>query len=414
MQANPSNGTSVISGFVNLVIVAAALVIMYYSFKFFYGDITDKGITILSNKIYANQGTQTITNQSKIYEGGEYTVNLWLYLSGWKKNYGTRKHVLQLGGSNFSTLLIALGAFKNSLMVRTHTASVSGGKTRDHFADYPHRDASGYDVNGLKKKSGSAISTAEMNAENLKSKAFDKGGINAQLAAGGDRGAAGSAARSSSAARISSAKRHDASGNRHDASGNHNMWSGSGSGSSGRSGRGRSGSGGSGSSDHGSWRETTTQDISLTTKDVSDLFKPLSFDDGLTHSMPACDIDEIDLQRWIQLTVILNGRTCDIYMDGKLVRSCVLKSFFKVDPTGQTVKLVDRGGFDGYISNVSTHNYAMGPDAVYRSYMAGPTGGSTDPWAYLMSWFQPKPTPSNQSTVGEKTCYDLCGNTVPT
>ena len=46
MQANPSNGTSVISGFVNLVIVAAALVIMYYSFKFFYGDITDKGITI--------------------------------------------------------------------------------------------------------------------------------------------------------------------------------------------------------------------------------------------------------------------------------------------------------------------------------------------------------------------------------
>ena len=194
MQANPSNGTSVISGFVNLVIVAAALVIMYYSFKFFYGDITDKGITILSNKIYANQGTQTITNQSKIYEGGEYTVNLWLYLSGWKKNYGTRKHVLQLGGSNFSTLLIALGAFKNSLMVRTHTASVSGGKTRDHFADYPHRDASGYDVNGLKKKSGSAISTAEMNAENLKSKAFDKGGINAHLAAGGDRGAAGSAA----------------------------------------------------------------------------------------------------------------------------------------------------------------------------------------------------------------------------
>jgi hypothetical protein len=101
-------------------------------------------------------------------------------------------------------------------------------------------------------------------------------------------------------------------------------------------------------------------------------------------------------------------------MDGKLVRSCVLKSFFKVDPTGQTVKLVDRGGFDGYISNVSTHNYAMGPDAVYRSYMAGPTGGSTDPWAYLMSWFQPKPTPPNQATVGEKTCYDLCGNTVPT
>jgi hypothetical protein len=402
MQANPSNGTSVISGFVNLVIVAAALVIMYYSFKFFYGDITDKGITILSNKIYANQGTKTITNQSKIYEGGEYTVNLWLYLSGWKKNYGTRKHVFQLGGSNFSTLLIALGAFKNSLMVRTHTASVSGGKSREHYADYPHRDASGYDVNGLKKKSGSAISTAEANAEYRESKSWDKRGVNAQLAAGGDRGAGSSS---------SSSK------NYRDGSGNYNTWSASSSSGRGRGGSSASGSSASGSSasgSGGSWRETTTQDISLTTRDVSDLFKPLSFDDGLTHSMPACDIDEIDLQRWIQLTVILNGRTCDIYMDGKLVRSCVLKSFFKVDPTGQTVKLVDRGGFDGYISNVSTHNYAMGPDAVYRSYMAGPTGGSTDPWAYLMSWFQPKPTPPNQATVGEKTCYDLCGNTVPT
>lgn len=247
-----------LSGFVNLVLVVTALVIVYYSFGFFYGTTTSSGVMVESGKISANQGMKSYTNQAQIYEGGEYSVNFWMYVSGWNYKQGTAKHVLEVGGTNFATLLVALGAYKNSLSVRVDT-----------------KDASGGSVAG----------------------------------------------------------------------------------------------------------------IGLTNADKETLFKPLQSDTALTIQ-PMCDIDEIDLQRWIQVTVCINGRTCDVYIDGKLARSCVLPSFFKVDSTGQSVKVVDRGGFDGYVSQVSTYNYSLNPSNVYSMYQSGPNGSSLDPWSYFTGLFQ--------------------------
>jgi len=248
----------ILTGFINLLVVVIALVIVYYSFGFFYGTSTSNGVTVESGKISANQGVKKYAKPAQIYEGGEYSVNFWVYVSGWTYKQGTRKHVLEVGGTNFATLLVALGSTKNSLSVRVDT-----------------RDASGSSVNG----------------------------------------------------------------------------------------------------------------IGLTNADKELFFKPLQSDGALTVQ-PMCDIDEIDMQRWIQVTVCINGRTCDVYMDGKLARSCVLPSFYKVDPTGQSVTLVDRGGFDGYVSRVSTYNYSLNPSAVYGMYQAGPTGASLDPWAYFSGLFK--------------------------
>ena len=248
----------ILTGFINLLVVVIALVIVYYSFGFFYGTSTSNGVTVMSGKISANQGMKKYTNQAQIYEGGEYSVNFWVYVSGWNYKQGTRKHVLEVGGTNFATLLVALGSTKNSLSVRVDT-----------------KDASGSSVSG----------------------------------------------------------------------------------------------------------------IGLTNADKELFFRPLQSDTALTIQ-PMCDIDEIDLQRWIQVTVCINGRTCDVYIDGKLARSCVLPSFYRVDPTGQSVTVVDRGGFDGYVSQVSTYNYSLNPSAVYGMYQAGPTGASLDPWAYFTGLFQ--------------------------
>jgi len=247
-----------LAGFINLVVVVIALIIVYYSFGFFYGTSTNNGVLVQSGQISANQGVKTYTNQAQIYEGGEYSVNFWMYVSGWNYKQGTRKHVLELGGTNFATLLVALGAYKNSLNVRVDT-----------------RDASGSALDGIR----------------------------------------------------------------------------------------------------------------LTNADKETLFKPLQSDTSLTVE-PMCDIDEIDLQRWIQVTVCINGRTCDVYIDGKLARSCVLPSFFRVDPTGQSVTVVDRGGFDGYVSQISTYNYSLNPSTVYNMYMTGPSGSSLDPWAYFTGLFK--------------------------
>jgi len=269
-------GQSYLSGFINLLVVVIALVIFYYSFQFFFGGATQSSSMVESGKITANQGVKIYANQAQIYEGGEYSVNMWLYISGWKTNQGTRKHVFELGGSNFSTLLVALGAYKNSLSVRVSTKGNSGV---------------------------------------------------------------------------------DASGN--DASGNRMMHT--------------QGQGG---------------EVLLDTATLTSFFKPLSMDDGLLNVQPSCDIEEIDLQRWTQVTIVINGRTCDVYMDGKLARSCVLPHFYKVDPTGHSVKLVDRAGFDGYLSQVNTFNYALTPNVIYQLYMSGPSGSNLDAWEYFKSFFK--------------------------
>jgi hypothetical protein len=120
---------------------------------------------------------------------------------------------------------------------------------------------------------------------------------------------------------------------------------------------------------------------------VDGMFQPMASDDSLLKGTPAlCDLPEIDLQRWTMVTVIISGKTIDVYVDGKLTRSCATPSYFKVDPTEDlSIKICDRGGFDGYIGNTSIANYSMNPDEIYRTYLSGPSGVSLDLFSWLAS-----------------------------
>lgn len=113
-------------------------------------------------------------------------------------------------------------------------------------------------------------------------------------------------------------------------------------------------------------------------------------DSSLTNPEPTCDLPTIDLQRWVMITVILSGRTIDVYMDGKLTRSCVTKSYYKVDPAG--VIPVVLGGpkesiykpdvyVNGYVSGLSVARFALTPGEIYRMYSNGPKANQT-----FMSW----------------------------
>jgi len=88
-------------------------------------------------------------------------------------------------------------------------------------------------------------------------------------------------------------------------------------------------------------------------------------------SSNACDVLQIDMQRWLHLMVSVNGMTCDVYMDGKLVRSCLLDNYFNVD-ADYAVSILDNGGFGGFISTTALYGQAVSPDLVYQTYMAGP------------------------------------------
>ena len=100
--------------------------------------------------------------------------------------------------------------------------------------------------------------------------------------------------------------------------------------------------------------------------------------------MPVCDIQDIDLQRWINITISVNGRIVDIYYDGKLNRSCVLPDIPSAPATGlQSILVGQKGGYGGKVSGIQFFAYPLTPDRIYSIYQAGPRG-SAGFMSYLM------------------------------
>jgi hypothetical protein len=106
-----------------------------------------------------------------------------------------------------------------------------------------------------------------------------------------------------------------------------------------------------------------------------------SYNSGSTYTQnDKCDIaNGIEYQRWSLITVVGNGRTLDVYIDGKLARSCVYKGYFSLGNTGgkgtATFGFNNGGNLKGFFSNGQFYNYALSPDQVWTNYQAGPGGG---------------------------------------
>ena len=258
----------------SLIFVVLALVALYYLYRFLFGASGLEGTTVITGVKPANPDKAYITRADSIpaiYEGGEYSLNFWVYINDYAVNRGMNKHVLTLGGSSFLTLAVFLGPYKNSLNVRVHTAATGG-----------------------------AVPTA--------------------AAASPMPG-------------------------------------------------------------------TGPEDLSV--NNLSNIFGTLQTESSLLSTSRPCDISSIDMQKWVQVTIILNNKTCDVFMDGKLARSCVLPTFYKVDRTGLTLNVCDYNGFGGYVSNVSAYNYTLNPEQVWRMYMNGP-GPNYSIGDYIKGLFDPK------------------------
>ena len=102
---------------------------------------------------------------------------------------------------------------------------------------------------------------------------------------------------------------------------------------------------------------------------------------SLLESSDICDLPEIPLQRWVNITVAANGKTVDVYLDGKLSRSCILPRPFKV-PATYGATLLGYGGFGGQLSTTTMYDAALNPEQVYKNYMAGP-----EPVTSIGDWF---------------------------
>lgn len=254
---SPNNSGSPVTRAIPVIILAVGLIGIYYLYQYLFGPKTENQYVLLSEKKAADvEPSKPIMIASDklpvVYEGGEFTVSTWIYVSNWNHRAGRNKAIFRMGGPTFDTIRIYLGGSKPKIHVRIQT-----------------------------KDANSSLQTVSTNPNQ-------------------------------------------------------------------------------------------PNEESLAANTIQTVFESLQTDSGLLDSSPMCDLPEIDLQRWVNLVVTVNGRTVDVYLDGKLARSCVLPSFFKVDAAGYSAYLLSYGGFGGQIGATSMYDTALNPDTVYKNYIAGP------------------------------------------
>ena len=82
-------------------------------------------------------------------------------------------------------------------------------------------------------------------------------------------------------------------------------------------------------------------------------------------------VENIPLQRWFHLVIVANETALEVYVDGKLYKTSVLKSLPKTNSQPLFVNL--EGGFDGMINELRYYPYALKYLDVYSMYARGPT-----------------------------------------
>ena len=99
-----------------------------------------------------------------------------------------------------------------------------------------------------------------------------------------------------------------------------------------------------------------------------------------------CDIKEVPLQKWVNITIISSGRILDVYMDGKLSRSCVLDNVVQVPIGDLELRLGEYGAFGGRYASVQMWNQQLTPDVIYGIYQMGPSQTKHDIFTEVGKW----------------------------
>lgn len=82
-----------------------------------------------------------------------------------------------------------------------------------------------------------------------------------------------------------------------------------------------------------------------------------------------CSVENVPLQSWFAVSVTVFQRNLDIYINGRLVKSCVLPGIPK--PALGDVILADNGGFAGSICNVNGYGTMLQPEDAKSFHAKG-------------------------------------------
>jgi hypothetical protein len=83
-----------------------------------------------------------------------------------------------------------------------------------------------------------------------------------------------------------------------------------------------------------------------------------------------CAVANVPIQKWVNLLVSVYGRSMDIYLDGKLVRTCVLPGVAKIDSNAPAY-ITPNGGFSGWTAKFQYFADSCDPQKAWNIYEAG-------------------------------------------
>ena len=92
------------------------------------------------------------------------------------------------------------------------------------------------------------------------------------------------------------------------------------------------------------------------------------------HDIDKVEIDNIPLQKWVNILMSVYGRTLDTYLDGKLVNTHVLTNTAYVGNSTSNVYVTPHGGFSGFRSNLQYFPNETDPQTAWNIYAAGYSG----------------------------------------
>ena len=90
-------------------------------------------------------------------------------------------------------------------------------------------------------------------------------------------------------------------------------------------------------------------------------------------STATCTVPNIPLQKWTNIIVTLNDKSLDTYLNGKLVKTCVLASP-PATVSNADVNLTPSGGFAGFTARFKYWGSAINPQLAWNVYKQGPGG----------------------------------------
>jgi len=97
-----------------------------------------------------------------------------------------------------------------------------------------------------------------------------------------------------------------------------------------------------------------------------------------------CSVANIPIQKWVNLVLSVYGRTMDLYIDGKLVRTCLLPGVASIN-NSSNIYVTPNGGFNGWTSKLQYYPSPLNPQQVWNIYSSGYSN-----WSSMFNAYQVK------------------------